>query len=69
MTDAPTLLDMDTMLELLRLRGCLVAAHDFTDGSHWVSYTSIKGRRWAVIESNNTQRALDFLKQLNTEGI
>lgn len=66
MTDAPA---WDTIVELLRLRGCLVKTDGFTDGSHWVSYTSLDGHRWAVLDRNDTQRALDFLTRLNEEGI
>ena len=69
MTEDAAPLGFETVVELLHLRGCAVVPSSDTDRRTWVSYTSLKGHRWAVISPDDTQQALDFLTQLNTEGI
>lgn len=56
---------MATVLDLLRVRGCLVKLEEYHDGAHWVSYTSLRGHRWAILGNTDTKLALEFLTMLN----
>jgi len=57
--------DMATVLDLLRVRGCTIREKDYENQAHWVSLTSLRGHRWAIIAPDDVQGALGFLTMVN----
>jgi len=61
--------DMAAVLDLLRVRGCNVSEGNAEDSRAWVSFTSLRGHRWAIVEKHKPQQALDFLSLVNKDEL